>query len=119
MKCKKCTKYEDCRDGSGLAWPCGAYVPHIWPEKIYKAALQKYGAENQTLMVFEEFAELQKELCKNARGRDNKEAIAEEIADCQIMLAQMTLLHDCSDLVVKYKEAKLKRLKERLNENGW
>ena len=27
MKCESCTKYDDCRTGSGLTWPCGAYVP--------------------------------------------------------------------------------------------
>lgn len=26
-KCENCTKYDDCRIGSGLTWPCGAYVP--------------------------------------------------------------------------------------------
>ena len=26
-KCKTCKKYDDCRSGSGLTWPCGAYVP--------------------------------------------------------------------------------------------
>lgn len=26
-KCTNCTKYDDCRTGSGLVWPCGAYVP--------------------------------------------------------------------------------------------
>lgn len=25
--CENCKKYEDCKSGSGLAWPCGAYVP--------------------------------------------------------------------------------------------
>lgn len=25
MKCETCTKYDDCRNGSGLTWPCGAY----------------------------------------------------------------------------------------------
>ena len=29
MKCKNCTKYDDCLDGSGLTWPCGAYAPKI------------------------------------------------------------------------------------------
>lgn len=24
MKCENCTKYDDCRTGSGLTWPCGA-----------------------------------------------------------------------------------------------
>ena len=27
MKCESCTKYDDCRTGSGLTWPCGAYQP--------------------------------------------------------------------------------------------
>lgn len=27
MKCESCQKYCDCKDGSGLTWPCGAYVP--------------------------------------------------------------------------------------------
>ena len=29
MKCESCKKYEDCKDGSGLTWPCGAYVPEV------------------------------------------------------------------------------------------
>lgn len=29
MKCENCQKYEDCKSGSGLTWPCGAYVPKI------------------------------------------------------------------------------------------
>ena len=69
------------------------------PHKIYCEALNKWGAEAQTLMVFEEMSELQKELCKHARGKNNREAIAEEIADVQIMLEQMMILHDCEDLV--------------------
>ena len=40
--------------------------PPLWPLAL--AALEKWGADAQTLMVFEEMAELQKELCKNARG---------------------------------------------------
>ena len=27
MECESCTKYDDCRTGSGLTWPCGAYRP--------------------------------------------------------------------------------------------
>ena len=27
MMCENCKKYEDCKSGSGLTWPCGAYVP--------------------------------------------------------------------------------------------
>ena len=49
--------------------------------EILKRAVETYGAQAQTLMVFEEMSELQKELCKHARGKDNREAIVEEIAD--------------------------------------
>jgi len=84
-------------------------------EKIYRAALEKWGAEAQTLMVFEEMSELQKELCKAARGKDNKNDIAEEIADVIIMLEQMQILHDCKDAVEIYKAAKLDRLAFRLD----
>ena len=26
MNCERCKKYEDCKNGSGLTWPCGAYT---------------------------------------------------------------------------------------------
>ena len=29
MNCENCKKYEDCKSGSGLTWPCGAYAPKI------------------------------------------------------------------------------------------
>ena len=83
-------------------------------QPIYKSALNKWGKENQTRMMFEEMAELQKELCKEARGEDNTDAIAEEIADVKIMLEQMTILHNCKDMVEIQMKRKLQKLKERL-----
>lgn len=79
-------------------------------QRIYRAALAAWGADAQTLMVFEEMAELQKELCKAARGKDNREQIAEEIADVEIMLEQMKVLHRCAEAVAAYRESKLRRL---------
>lgn len=81
---------------------------------VLKTALDKWGAEAQTLMMFEEMAELQKELCKYARGADNVDHIAEEIADVQIMLDQMIILHDCKGEVEDYRRKKINRLSERL-----
>ena len=26
-ECESCKKYEDCKSGSGLVWPCAAYTP--------------------------------------------------------------------------------------------
>lgn len=81
---------------------------------ILEKALDTYGAQSQTLMVMEEMAELQKELCKHARGRDNWLSIAEEIADVQIMLEQMAILHNCETQVKTFWAQKLDRLKRRL-----
>lgn len=83
---------------------------------IYERALAHYGAETQTLMVFEEMSELQKELCKRARGVDNIDAIAEEIADVEIMLEQMKLLHNCTEQVRKHRIKKLVRLAHRMEQ---
>lgn len=82
---------------------------------ILKQALDTYGAEAQTLMRFEEMAELQKELVKHERGADNVPHIAEEIADVQIMLDQMTLLFDCAGAVQSLHSAKVARLAKRLD----
>ena len=68
---------------------------------------------SQTLMCMEEMSELQKELCKHARGADNVRQIAEEIADVRIMLDQMELLHGCGVLVADYEQVKLLRLEKR------
>ena len=83
-------------------------------KEIFEAALNTWGAIPQTLMVFEEMAELQKELCKHERGKNNVEQIAQEIADVQIMLDQMILLHNCEDAVKAYRKSKIERLKTRL-----
>lgn len=85
-------------------------------KELYRLAISTYGPEAQTVMVFEEMAELQKELCKHARGTDNRESIAEEIADVQIMLEQMIELHGCEDAVLCYKRHKLERLAERIQQ---
>ena len=77
-------------------------------------ALRAWGAEMQSVVAAEELSELQKELCKSVRGEDNADAIAEEIADVQIMLEQMLLLHDCRDAVDEWRRRKLERLEQRL-----
>ena len=88
-------------------------------KQIYEQALKTWGPSAQTNMMFEEMAELQKELCKNGRGKDNRDHIAEEIADVLIMLEQMMILHDCEELVTAYKAAKLQRLEGRIKEAAY
>ena len=82
---------------------------------VLQRALDTWGAEAQTRMMFEEMAELQKELCKWLRGLGDREHIAEEIADVEIMLDQMKLLHNCADEVKSWRLRKLGRLSARLS----
>ena len=87
------------------------------PERsILLAALETWGPEMQTMITLEEMGELQKELSKHFRGTNNREAIAEEIADVEIMLEQMKILHDCGPLADIFRAEKLERLARRILE---
>ncbi len=88
--------------------------------KTFFAALSRYGAQAQIMMVFEEMAELQDVLCKFLRGRvdgDTLANIAEEIADVGIMLDQMAIEFKVEDAVAEQRAYKVRRLRERI-ENG-
>ena len=84
--------------------------------QIYKQAIEKWGTDAQILMVFEEMSELQKELCKNWRGKNNVEQIAEEVADVEIVLAQLKMIYGISGTVRQLREEKLMRLEQRLKD---
>ena len=84
---------------------------------IYKMALTTYGIEKQSRKTFEEFAELQKELCKYLEGEapsGQQIRIAEEIADVEVMLEQWKLYLNNHDAVERYKTYKVKRLRQNL-----
>jgi NTP pyrophosphatase (non-canonical NTP hydrolase) len=84
-----------------------------WEEQeLYAKAWAKW-PELQYLMVFEEFAELQKELVKQLRGKGDTEHIQEEIADCLIMLEQLMVKHGRTFILEK-KAEKIQRLKKLL-----
>lgn len=81
-----------------------------------QAAIDTYGTDNQTDVAIEEMAELTQALIHNRRGRPAN--IPEEIADVEIMLEQLKIIHDCADEVEKQKDAKIKRLAFKLGEKG-
>lgn len=84
---------------------------------VFKDAIKEFGETAQILMVFEEMAELQKELCKYLRNGESDEAvccIAEELADVEIMLDQMKLLFG-TGRVQREREKKVQRLRARLD----
>lgn len=82
--------------------------------ELLEKAIATYGKEMQMVVACEEMSELQKELCKSLRGRDNLPAIAEEIADVEIMLEQLKIIFGCHCDVGIYRMDKLERLARRL-----
>lgn len=90
---------------------------HISEAEVLQRALDTYGSVLQIVVMMEEMSELQKELCKDLRGRGSIEHIAEEIADVEIMLEQMKMLFCCANDVRNERGRKVERLKERLD-NG-
>ncbi len=85
----------------------------IGAKEIFKEMILKFG-DKQVIVAIEELSELQKELCKNLRGKENASEVAEEIADVYIMLEQMKIWCNISEEEIQDKiEEKLKRTKER------
>lgn len=83
-------------------------------DKILKNAVQTWGKEAQTDMMIEEMAELTKEILNERRGREHN--IAEEMADVQIMLAQMEIIFQNSKEVGRIFWEKVARLDQRLRD---
>jgi len=78
-------------------------------ETTYQRALSKFGENAQKEMIIEEMAELTQAILKDRRGRESN--ISEEIADVQIVLDQIKLLHPDWKT---WEQIKLKRLEEML-----
>lgn len=71
---------------------------------IHQQALNKFGNQAQHLKLIEEMAELTQAILKGTN-------VSEEIADVQIVLDQIKLLHPDW---TSWEQIKLKRLEERL-----
>ena len=73
----------------------------------------------QLNVAVEELSELIKEICKSKRGNDNRENIIEEMADCYIMLDQLTIIFNIKySEIDRIKDAKISRLEKRLAERN-
>lgn len=84
----------------------------------YKQAIDLYGEKAQKLMAIEEMAELTKEICKDFRGKLDREHLIEELADVTITLEQLMMMYEISgDEIQQMRERKIDRLKERLEDS--
>ena len=86
-----------------------------WGSAVCQMAVETWDKQSQLVICMEEMAELTKELSKNLRGSDNDLAIAEEVADVEIMLEQIKLIFDIRRDVDQITNKKLLRLGKRID----
>lgn len=87
-------------------------------KELYQKALKLWGPTAQVFMLMEEIGELMQAVSKYYRkpSAENKEHLAEEIADVEIMLEQMRVVLDVKEKdIQKQKKHKLDRLLIRVN----
>jgi len=89
-------------------------------KKILVQAITQWGGKPQEDMAIEESSEFIKALMKLRRSNSLTAKkclleLADEIADLEIMLEQMKILHEMHEPVENIKVFKLKRLLDRLN----
>ena len=85
----------------------------------YNKAIELYGEKTQKLMAIEEMSELTKEICKDFRGKLNREHLVEEMADVLITIEQLAIIYEISDVAIfDACYEKIERLKERLEKQN-
>jgi phosphoribosyl-ATP pyrophosphohydrolase len=77
---------------------------------IHQTAISHFGADHQLDKLIEEMAELTQAIIKRTQGHEHN--IAEEIADVQIVLDQLKLLHPDW---ISWQQVKLSRLENLIN----
>ena len=91
-------------------------------QAVYERALRVWKPEEQAVVWLEELSELQQEICKLLRLGTlakpscgwNLAAVAEEMADVEIILGEMKLALGITEMVEAYKRQKLERLIKRI-----
>lgn len=84
--------------------------------EVMQAAIDTFGEREQMVVAIEELAELQKELTKILRGGGSQDRLAEEMADVQIMLDQLEIIHGDRAAVHEWQRKKMHRLAVRIAE---
>ena len=80
-------------------------------EQILKAAIRKYGPGTQRDKAIEELSELIRALARC----DDRENVAEEMADVRIMLDQLEIIFGNGPKVARWEVLKLRRLDRRVH----
>ena len=88
-------------------------------QETCQKAVSLWGIQAQLDMAVEEASELIKAICKLKRSGASLEAVsavAEEIADVEIMIEQLKIMFYCHDDVDDWEKYKLERLSRRIEE---
>ena len=89
-------------------------------KQLLERVITSNGMNKQLDAAIEELSELIQAICKLKRyGYTDEECyfnLAEEMADVEIVLAELKLMFDNEDNVKEWKDYKLDRLEKRLNE---
>lgn len=83
-------------------------------EEIFQATLEKWGAEAQYDQMIEECAELIIALKHYRRGKIDREAVVDELADVTLMLGQLTWMFG-PPIVEQSIQRKLEKLSELMD----
>lgn len=87
-------------------------------DKITEQSLMYHGVKQCFNQTIEELAELTVEVSKNIRGFNNRDNVKEEIADVLNCIEYLKrVLNISEDEIELVKDAKLKRLEERMKGN--
>ena len=97
------------------------FLNRVERNKIYEALMKKFGSEAQLIVAIEELSELQKEICKYLRNKEQLylvKGLVEEIADVEIMLEQIKFLLRLDWSIEEMKDQKIRRTQERYLKEG-
>ena len=86
--------------------------------ELFKAAIDTWGQALQLVMVLEETAELQKEVCKIIRGdwsSARMDSLASEIADVELCVGQLKYMTGTQSKVDMETQSKMSRLEKKLD----
>ena len=127
MKCPQCgSNFDGCQEnGSRMIHTCACgcrvmtdtnvYKP-MTEEQILHGVQQEYGTSYEMVVAIEELTELAKELCKDMRDQGDEDAIAEEMADVEIVLAHLKMIYKNAAAVAGWRQQKLRKLEQILRD---
>lgn len=126
MKCPQCGKEMEefigqvrckCRCGCTVCTNVKNESRHMTEREILEGVQLEFGAHHEMFVALEELSELQKEICKDLRDEGDDDAIAEEMADVQIVLAHLEMMYNNAERVADFRKEKLMRLERMLKED--